>query len=179
MRTLLSALCLATTLTAQSTVIPAAVATTRPTNSPYYIGTVFYSTTSATVAPASRSQSIVDCADIAAPAALWNSLAVRRPIGLANANAAFTANATITMSVSTSPWSASTTSFATNHGPSPRTVLSGQISLPSATNQATWPAPWQTPFPFSAPFPYVSVTGGALVIDILQNQTGLVVGGTQ
>jgi hypothetical protein len=179
MRTLLSAVCLATTAAAQLTVIPSAVATTRPTLSPFYIGNVFYSTTSTTTAPASRSQMIVATSDIAIPATLWNSLEVRRPIGLGNANVAFTANATIMMSVSSSPWTASTGTFATNHGPSPTTVLSGQISLPAATNGPTWPAPWQTPFPFSAPFPYAGVPGGSLVIDVHQDQTGLVVGGTQ
>jgi hypothetical protein len=179
MRILFTALCLTTTLAAQLTVIPSAAATTRPTNSPFYIGTAFYSTTSTTIAPASRSQTIVDCADIALPATLWNSLAVRRPVGLGNANNALTAQATIMMSVSTSPWTASTTTFATNHGGSPVTVLSAQISLPPATNPPAWPAPWQTPFPFSAPFPYAGVAGGSLVIDIHQDQTGLVVAGGQ
>jgi hypothetical protein len=52
------------------------------------------------------------------------------------------------------------------------------ISLPAAINQATWPAPWQPAFPFSAPFPFVNVPGGSLVIDILQDQTGQVVAGS-
>jgi hypothetical protein len=175
---LLPALALAAGAPAQLTVIPSAAATTRPTLSPFYFGNVFYSTTSATVAPASRSQVIVDCADIAIPATLWNSLSVRRPIGLGNGNSAFTANATIRMSISTSPWTAATNTFAANHGASPTTVLSGQISLPAATNQATWPAPWQSPFPFSAPFPYVGAAGSSLVIDLQQDQTGLLVAGS-
>jgi hypothetical protein len=50
------------------------------------------------------------------------------------------------------------------------TVLSGSVSLPAAANTATWPAPWQPPFPFTVPFPYGSLPGGSLVIDIHQDQ---------
>jgi hypothetical protein len=170
MRTFLPILCLAGTVAAQSVVIPSAAATTRPTNSPFYLSTVFYSTSSTTIPHASHTQSIVDVADVTVPAALWQSLAVRRPIGLGNANPATTTNATIILSVSPLAWTAATTTFATNHGPSPTTVLSGQINLPARANQATWPAPWETPFPFTTPFPYTSAMGLSLVIDI--HQTG-------
>ena len=161
-------LCLVAAAAAQSVTVPSAAATTRPTISPFYIGSVFYSTTSTTTASDSHSQSIVDVNDIGMPTAVWNSLAVRRPIGLGNANNAFTANATIVLSVSPNDWSMATNTFASNHGPMPTTVLSGQISLPAATNQATWPAPWQTPFPFSTPYVFVGPAGKSLVIDIMQ-----------
>jgi hypothetical protein len=161
MRTLPVVLGLAAAAAAQSVTIPSIASTTRPTLIPYWTANVFYQ-------GASRSQSIVDVNDVTVPATLWNSLAVRRPVSLGNANAAFTANATITLSVSPLAWTAVGPTFATNHGPNLTTVLNTQISLPAATNQPTWPAPWQTPFPFSVPFPFVKTMGQSLVIDILQ-----------
>lgn len=163
-------LVLAAGASAQLTVVPSAAATARPTKSPFYTANVFYSTTSATTTPASRSQTIVDCADITATVAVWRSIEIRRPIGLGNANPAITTRANLVMSVSSAAWTASTTNFAMNHGASPKTLISGSISLPAATNQATWPAPWQPKFPFSAPFVYTGLTGGSLVIDMTQVQ---------
>jgi hypothetical protein len=152
------------------TVIPSAARTTRPTLSPFYSSNVFYSTTSTTTAPASRSQTIVDTADIGTTPKIWKSIAFRRPVGLGNANPAITTTATVVMSVSTSPWTASTTTFATNHGATTSTVISGSVNLPAATNPPAWPAPWTTAWPFSAPFVFTPVAGGSLVIDITQVQ---------
>lgn len=150
-------------------VVPSSVATTRPTLSPFYTSNVFYSTTSTTTAPASRSQTIVECADVGG-AQTWNSISMRRPVGLGNSNPAITTTATLVMSVSGNAPGASTTTFATNHGATTQTVISGSISLPAATNPATWPAPWVPAFPFSAPYVYVPATGGSLVIDLTQVQ---------
>ncbi|MCA8968918.1 MAG: hypothetical protein KDC95_04015 [Planctomycetes bacterium] len=149
------------------------MATTRPTLSPFYTSSVFYSTTSTTTAPASRSQTIIDLSDLGNVAPLVaKSIAVRRPIGLGNSNPAMTTNATLVLSVSTALSSAATTTFATNYGASSTTVINTAISLPASVNQATWPAPWQPAFPFNAPFviPPTSA-GGSLVIDLTQVQT--------
>jgi hypothetical protein len=171
MRQVLPILALSLPAAAQLTVIPSAVQTTQPTRSPFYTANTFYSTTTGTVAPASRSQVVVDCADIAAPGAVWTSLAVRRPVGLTNDNPAMITNVTIILSVSPSPWQSVTSTFASNHGPNQVTVLSGSISLPAAPGAgATWPAPWQPPLPFTVPFAYGTVPGGSLVIDIHQDQ---------
>ncbi len=163
---------LAGVVAAQSTTttIPSAADTTRPTLSPFWTSNVFYSTTSTTTAPASRSQTIIDCSDIALPGGIWRSITTRRPIGLGNANPAITTNATLVMSIATANSAASTTTFATNHGANMRTMISGNINLPAAANQATWPSPWLTSFPFSAPFVFQNLTGGSLVIDLTQVQ---------
>jgi hypothetical protein len=153
-----------------TTIIPSSAATTQPTLSPFYTSNVFYSTTSTTIVPASRSQTIVDTADIGTMPKVWKSLEVRRPIGLGNNNPAITTTATVVMSVSTLPWTSSTTDFAANHGTSKSTVISGSINLPAAVNQSNWPAPWQPAFPFAAPFVFTPVAGGSLVLDITQVQ---------
>ena len=153
---------------AQSIVVPSAAATVRPTISPFYTGNVFYSTSSTTILHDSHSQSIVDVSDISVPAAVWNSIEVRRPVGLGNANQAITTNVTIVMSVSTTPGLSATNTFATNHGATPVTVFTGAVNLPARNNQATWPYAWETPIPFSTPFPYVAGPAGSLVIDIYQ-----------
>jgi hypothetical protein len=113
----------------------------------------------------------VDVADIAVAAAVWNFLEVRRPVGFNTANPALTTTATIVLSVSPSPWTAATTTFAGNHGPSTTTVFQGRVNLPAAANPPNWPAPWQPPIPFTTSFPYVRVPGGSLVIDIHQDQS--------
>jgi hypothetical protein len=168
MRNLIPFLCLTATAAAQSVVIPSAAATVRPTRSPFYLSNVFYSTSSTTIPHDSRTQSIVDVADVGVPAALWNSLAVRRPVGLGNANPAMSTTGVIMMSVSPNAWTAATSTFASNHGAAPVTVFNGTINLPAATNPPAWPAPWETPIPFSAPFPFTSAMGLSLVIDIAQ-----------
>ena len=162
-----AALLLASTAFAQTIVVPSAAATTKPVPLTWNSNT-FYSTTSTTILHDSRTQSIVDVTDITPATAVWNSLAVRRPVGLGNSNAAFTANATFVLSVGPNTSATAVTTFASNHGATPTTVLSGPISLPAANNQATWPAPWQTPFPFTTPFVFVKAAGSSLVVDILQ-----------
>jgi hypothetical protein len=153
-----------------SVVIPSAAATTRPATSPFYTNLVFYSTSSTTIPHDSRTQSIVDVADVGVPSAVWNSISTRRPQGLGNANPAMTTTATIVLSVSPNAWSAASNTFATNTGPNATTVMTGQVSLPAETNPGSWPAPWQTPIPFSTPFVFVAATGQSLVIDV--SQTG-------
>ena len=159
-------LVLASTTLAQ-VVVPSAVATTRPLPLTFN-STTFYSTSSTTTLHDSHSQSIYDVTVIAPPAATWNSLSVRRPVGLGNANSAFTTTATIKLAVNAVTSSTATSNFGNNLGGSSTTVLSGPISLPAAANQATWPAPWQTAFPFTTPFAYATAPGSALVVDILQ-----------
>ena len=161
-------LLLSSALLAQNVILPSAVATTRPTSSTFYTGNVFYSTTSTTTAHDSHTQMIYDVLDIAPVTASWNSLSVRRPTGLGNANVATTTNAVIMMSVSPLAYSATTTNFANNHSATPTTVLSGPINLGPATNPGTWPAPWETPFPFAAPFTYIGAAGLSLVVDVMQ-----------
>lgn len=163
---ILPLLALASTSFAQI-VIPSAAATTKP-NPLAWNSNIFYSTTSTTTAHDSHTQSIYDVNDISTPAGVWNSLAVRRPVGLGNSNAAFTTTATVKLSVGPNAPTAASTTFANNLGASVTTVINGPISLPAANNQATWPAPWQTPFAFSVPFVYAKAAGAGLVIDILQ-----------
>jgi hypothetical protein len=167
------ALILAASLAAQAVTIPSAAATQRPTSSTFYNSSVFFSTSSTTTPHDSRTQLIYSTADITVPAGIWNSIAFRRPTGLGNANTLFTANAVITASVSQNAYTAMTTTFATNHGTNVITLLSGQISLPNSTNPPTWPAAWETPFPFTTPLPYARPMGQSLVIDLHQtNNSG-------
>lgn len=147
--------------------VPSAAATAKP-NPQSFNGTTFYGTTSTTILHDSHTQFLYDTTDIAPAVTTWNSLAVRRPQGLGNANPVTTTTATIVLAVGPNNSSTATNNFATNLGSTPTTVFSGPLSLPAATNPATWPAPWQTPFPFSTPFIYVAATGSALVVDILQ-----------
>ena len=165
----LSSLSLLASVAAQSTVVPSAVATTRPpTARTFYTGNVFYSTTSTTTLHDSHTQSIVDVSDISSPAALWNSLEVRRPVGLGNSNPITTTNVTIQLNVVPTPGLSATNNFATNLGAGAVTVFTGAVNLPARANQATWPYAWETPIPFSTPFPYVALPVGSLVIDIYQ-----------
>ena len=164
-----SLLCFAGVLTAQQVTLPSAVATTRPTSSPFYASFVFYGSSSQ--AADSRAQLIYDVNDIPVPVATWSSLSVRRPVGLGNANPALNGTATITMSVSPLSYTSVTNTFANNHGPT-TTVLSGPISLPAESNPGVWPAQWHT-LPFGTPFTYIGATGASLVIDIQQSSPGL------
>jgi hypothetical protein len=156
-------------LSGQAVVVPSAVAGTPPptVSTFFYTGNVFFSTSSATTARDSHAQMIYDVADVRTPSATWSGLAVRRPTGLSNVNQAMTTTATIVMSVSPLAFSATTTNFAANHGAT-TTVLSGQISLPAASNPPVWPAAWEAPFPFATPFSYSTTAGQSLVVDIMQ-----------
>lgn len=161
-------LILATTAVAQTIIVPSVSATQSPSTAfQFYDYTTIYSTASAGQ-NASRSQLIYDVNDITPVVAVWSSLAVRRPVGLGNVNYAFTANATIQLNVGPNAYGSTTTNFASNLGTGAVTVFSSTLSLPASSNPGSWPAPWQTPIPFSAPFTYVKPAGQALVVDILQ-----------
>ncbi|MEZ5964831.1 MAG: hypothetical protein R3F56_13380 [Planctomycetota bacterium] len=166
-RLALTGLTLSAALAGQAVIVPSAVATTQPTSTTFYTSNVFYSTSSTTTAHDSHAQMIYDVADVQTPSATWTGLAVRRPVGLGNSNPAMTTTATIVMSVSPLAYAATTTNFAGNHGVT-TTVLSGSINLPANGNLPTWPAPWETPFPFSASFSYSNTAGQSLVVDIMQ-----------
>ena len=159
-------LLLGATAVAQSVVVPSAAATTKPNPLAYNYQT-FYSTSSTTTPHDARSQLIYDVNDISLAAGVFKSLQVRRPVGLGNANPAFTATLVIQMSVSPNVPDAASTTFASNHG-TPMTVYSGPMSLPAVNNPPTWPAAWETAFVFTVPFPYAKPMGKSLVIDITQ-----------
>ena len=166
-------LLLAAAVGAQSTIVPSAHATKPPDHSPFYIAYVFYSTSSATTPHDSHSQLIYDMNDIAAPAAVWNSMDVRRPsknssnTTLGNSNPACTTNATIMVSMSSTGIGSVTNTFASNHGAMPTTVFNGPLSLPARPSQSTWPAPWEN-IPFSTPLVFVNIPNGTLVVDVMQ-----------
>ena len=157
----------AATAAAQTVVLPSAAATTKP--SPLaWNSTIFYGTSSTTSPSDSHTQSFFDVNDITPPAAVWNSLQFRRPVGLGNANPAMTTNAKIVMSVSPTAHDAMSTAFASNHGTAQMTVFNGPLSLPARNNQSTWPYAWEAPVAFLVPFVYAKAMGKALVIDITQ-----------
>jgi hypothetical protein len=159
---------------AQSVIVPSSAATGRPTSSTFYVSSVLYSTSSTTTPHDSHAQIIYDVMDVGMPAGLWNSVQVRRPSSnansttLGNANPAMTTNATIMLSISPQTVANVTTTFATNHGPSPLTVFNGVLSLPAGPSQSAWPAPWQSPIPFSVPFVFAQASGKSLVVDLMQ-----------
>jgi hypothetical protein len=164
MRQILIAVCLVALVPAQSVIVPSEVATRRPTRRPFWNPDVFYS--QAGGVSDSRSQSIVDVNDIPVATATWSSVAVAMAI-IGHMNPAFTANATITMSVSSQAWDAASTVFAANHGTNVVQVFSGQLSLPTRLIPPL-PEFWEAPFPFTVPFHYARTMGRSLVIDVLQ-----------
>jgi hypothetical protein len=165
---------LAAGLVAQTTVVvPSGALVGPPNQNSWWSSNVFYSTTSTTTLHDSRTQLIYATSDIPTPVAILNSVSVRRPgkgggSYLGNNNAAMTANATITMSMSPMAYNATGTTFAANHGPSPVTVLNGPVSLPVQASQNIWPFPWEAPIMFTTPFTYVGSGGSTVVCDILQ-----------
>ncbi len=171
---LVSTACLlAAAASAQSVVVPAQLATNRPVGTPWYTANVFYSTSSTTVPHDSRTQMMYATSDIAVPAGVWNSMDVRRPgqnaanSYLGNNNPATTTNLVLTISVSPTALAGMTTTFATNHGPTPLTVFNGPLNLPARTGTNVWPQPWEN-IPFTTPMVYVGIPGGTLVVDATQ-----------
>ena len=147
-------------------IVPARVATTQPpTSITFYMSQLFYSST--TQPPDAHTQTVYDVGEFGTTPAPLQSVSVRRPVGLGNANNAMTANLVMQMSMSPIAFSAATNTFAANHGANIVTTFNGQISLPAASNQPTWPAPWQTPFAFSAPFPFIPANGQSVVVDFM------------
>jgi hypothetical protein len=158
LRSCLAALLVAP-LAAQSFVVPKVNATAAGNN---YDNFVFYGTVSQ---QPTRVQLLYNVTDVTPPAALIKAMNLRRTSAIGNANPAATANVTITMSVGPLDAVGATTTFASNHGPSPVQVFSGNVNLPSAS-QAPGPAPFVVNIPFSNSFPYVASAGSALVVDI-------------
>jgi hypothetical protein len=93
-------LLLAASAAAQSVVLPSSVAAAPPRGSTFSSSLVFYSTPSPTIPHDSRSQLIYATSDVKAPFAQWQGISFRRPMGAGGTNAAFTAKATIVMSLS-------------------------------------------------------------------------------
>lgn len=154
---------------AQNTlVIPSAAATARPSAGSPWSSSVFYSTSSTTTPHDSHTQSIYDSMDVGTTFGLLAALQVRRPSGLGNQNPAMTTNLTIDISTAAVPYTAASSTFASNHGPNRVQVFSGPISLPQESNPGSWPAQWQAPFVFTTPFPFVQAPGETLVIDFMQ-----------
>ncbi|MHC4077675.1 MAG: hypothetical protein ACYST0_04430 [Planctomycetota bacterium] len=174
-----TALAVATGLAAQAAgrVIPSASATKNPR---YYDYMATYGTTSTSLKNEGRGQYIYDSADVGG-AAVWKSIAWRRPQTLGNTNVLTTFSMTIIMSNSPVKYNAPSSTFKANHGTSasgtaPQTVLNNtKISLPANSRGATWPEPWFAPIPISV-FVHAPVKGGSLVIECIgsnnsQNRT--------
>ena len=150
-------------------VVPASAQTANPYKTlTAYNNQTFFSTSSATTLRDSHTQTLYDVNEVALPAAVWTSMAVRRVVGVGNSNPAFSATVTIQMAMSSTPYSAPSTTFAANLGSAPFTVFNGTLSLPAAANPGTWPAPWQAPIPFATPFVFAKASGSTFVVDILQ-----------
>jgi len=164
-----SALAIASGLAAQ-TVIPSASATKDPG---YYLYYATYGTTSTTTKNEGRGQYIYDSADVGG-AAVWKSIAWRRPHYISNTNNATTFSMQIVMSNSPVKYNAPSSTFTANHGTKtsgtpPQTVLNGKISLPANSRGATWPEPWFAAIPTSI-FVHAPVKGGSLVIECIGTQ---------
>jgi hypothetical protein len=145
-------------------ILPPAVAATRPaTATGFFTDDVFFG--SATLPGDAHSQLIYETRDIAPSVAVWNTLAVRRPVDLPVHNVSWTAHTSVLLSVSPRAPGAMTTNYAANLGPASTIVISGPIVLPFLADTRTWPAPWIA-IPFTTSFAYASVAGGSLVVDI-------------
>jgi hypothetical protein len=136
----------------------------------YYDYYATYGTTSTTTKNEGHGQYVYDSADVGA-AAVWKSVAWRRPHYISNTNKLTTFNMTIIMSNSPVKYNALSSTFKSNHGSStsgtpPQQVLNGKISLPANSRGATWPEPWFTPLPIS-PFVHAPVKGGSLVVECI------------
>jgi hypothetical protein len=166
-------LLLVATAGAQSFIVPSAHATNRPSYSPFYVSSVFYSTSSTTIAHDSHSQSFYDMTDITLPAAQLRSLDIRRPASnaqntyLGNNNPATTTNAVIQLAFVPTPLASVTNTFANNLGANPTMVFNGMLNLPARNGTPNWPAPWEN-VPFSTPMTFVRLPTGVFVVDILQ-----------
>ncbi|MHC4854569.1 MAG: hypothetical protein ACYTF5_21410 [Planctomycetota bacterium] len=164
-----TALAVAAGLAAQAgRVVPSASATKDPNYYDYY---ATYGTTSTTTKNDGRGQYIYDSGDVGG-AAVWTSIAWRRPHYISNTNKLTTFNMTIIMSNSPVKYNAPSATFKANHGTStagtpPKTVLNNaKISLPANSRGTSWPEPWFTPIPISV-FVYVPMKGGSLVIECI------------
>ncbi|MHC4899445.1 MAG: hypothetical protein ACYTGW_20335 [Planctomycetota bacterium] len=167
-----TALAVATSLAAQAagTVVPSMSKTKDPN---YYDYFATYGTTSTSTKSEGHGQYLYDSGDVGG-AAVWKSIAWRRPHYISNTNKLTTFSMTIIMSNSPVKYNAPSSTFKANHGTStsgtaPQTVLNGKISLPANSRGATWPEPWLPAFPISV-FVHAPVKGGSLVIECIGSQ---------
>ena len=149
-------------------VLPLDAAAAKPaggiTNTSVFFGT----SATATVLPNSHTQLVFDVADIALPTATWTSLSVRRPQGSGTTNTASGTNLTLIVSVGPNTTQTASSTFASNLGTSKLTAFTGPISLPTRPDPTQWPAPWETPIPFTSPFVYFKSNGTSIVVDFFQ-----------
>jgi hypothetical protein len=159
---ILAAALAATSLSAQTTIVPSAVATTNPAN---YSSNFFYGTTSTSAKNECRSQTLYDAADVGTTVKTWKNMEFRRPQYLGNVNAATSGTMKLTLSSSTTGYQAASSTFASNTGTPATTVFNGTINLPARTRGAAWPDPWETAVPFTNVWLYIPMTGGSLVVE--------------
>ena len=145
---------LATTAVSQPIVLPARAALAPPASAAEIDFNTFG------LSP--RTQLIFETSEIPSVVATWSSLTTRGPQLLTMAAAM---NLTLTLAVSPLAYQSMTTSFAGNLGTLATTVFAGTVSF-GALPSGNWPAPWQTPIRFAAPFLYVGPLGKSLVIDV-------------
>jgi len=168
-------LAVATGLTAQVTV-PSASAKTDPN---YYDYMATYGRTNPTTTSKNegRGQYIYDSGDVGG-AAVWKSIAWRRPHYISNTNGLTTFSMTIIMSNSPVKYNAPSSTYAANHGTKAsgtpaQTVLNNmKLSLPTNKRGTSWPEPWFAPIPIAV-FVHAPVKGGSLVIECIGTNNSL------
>jgi hypothetical protein len=160
--TFVTAVLAATPLLAQTTIVPSAVATKSPG---YYTAYFFYGTTSTSIKNESRTQTLYDAADVSSTVRSWSNMEFRRPQELGNQNAATSGTMKLTLSSSTTAYTAASPTFASNTGTPATTVFNGTINLPARNRGTSWPDPWETAVPFTSPWLYIPMTGGSLVVE--------------
>ena len=151
------------------TIITPSIAATEAGNS--FVSYMFYGTSSATTANESRMLSLYDARDISTTGAVLQSLQVRRPSTIGNANNATTISVKIDMSLSKRASSAISSTFATNHDSATLvSVFNGSINLPQRA-RGTWPEPWETKIAFSTPFLWVKPNATSLAVEVTATGT--------
>ena len=146
---------------AQSVVLPASAAAAEGHQS---VGLPFG-------APGFRTQILVEATTIAPIGAVLTGLRFRTDRTSLPLAATTVPNVTVTVSESTQPFGAFSSTFAQNVTGVGTVVFQGTVALPGYPETFAGQLPWDIVIPFSQPFSF-SVTAGNLLIDIVGNNPG-------
>lgn len=122
-------------------------------------------------APGFRTQILIEATTIAPNGAVLTGLRFRTDRTSLPLAATTVPNVTVTVSESTQPFGAFSSTFAQNVTGVGTVVFQGTVALPGYPEAFAGPLPWDIVVPFSQPFPF-SVTTGNLLIDIVGNNPG-------
>ncbi len=148
--------------TSRSFVVPSALEKGRGNSYFYYL--TWYSSLS--MHPV-HVQLIYDVKDIKVPAALLREMYFRRSSYVGNENYLSKAVMDVNLSMGPNSPAGATAAFKSNVGANPVNVFKGTVNLPN-TKYVRPPSlpPWNVKIVFTKPFPYISVKGKSLVVDV-------------